>query len=216
MQKTICHKSSFCRKSSLLKDLCQRNRTFPSRCSWNAAIYWVGFTFRNPPGTQPTARSEVYLSCGSNQLAAMQLSAQLSHTATLTRGQAVPGPPLQATLDRQAWPAAGWAGTPQDQQAAVSAAQQGVTGASLRVGPGSLNAGVQVLPAEAGTHSVPDRAAGAGGAQAASPQLRPQIPALGGHVIKCSCASRPAWEPVPRSNGGSPVLPRQRSTCQGQ
>ncbi|XP_075818956.1 neuronatin isoform X1 [Microtus pennsylvanicus] len=76
--------------------------------------------------------------------------------------------------------------------------------------------GVQVLPAEAGTHSVPDRAAGAGGAQAASPQLRPQIPALGGHVIKCSCASRPAWEPVPRSNGGSPVLPRQRSTCQGQ
>lgn len=76
--------------------LCQRNRTFPSRCSWNAAIYWVGFTFRNPPGTQPTARSEVYLSCGSNQLAAMQLSAQLSHTATLTRGQAVPGPPLQA------------------------------------------------------------------------------------------------------------------------
>lgn len=100
--------------------LCQRNRTFPSRCSWNAAIYWVGFTFRNPPGTQPTARSEVYLSCGSNQLAAMQLSAQLSHTATLTRGQAVPGPPLQATLDRQAWPAAGWAGTRQDQQAAGS------------------------------------------------------------------------------------------------
>lgn len=94
--------------------------------------------------------------------------------------------------------------------------KESVTGDSLRVGPGSLTAGVQVLPAEAGTHSVPDRAAGAGGAQAASPQLRPQIPALGGHVIKCSCASRPAWEPVPRSNGGSPVLPRQRSTCQGQ
>lgn len=69
--------------------LCQRNRTFPSRCSWNAVIYWVGFTFRNPPGTQPTVKSEVYLSCGSNQLAAMQLSAQLSHTATLTRRQAV-------------------------------------------------------------------------------------------------------------------------------
>ncbi|XP_057358968.1 neuronatin isoform X1 [Manis pentadactyla] len=40
-------------------------------------IYWVGFAFRNPPGTQPIARSEVYLSCGSNQLAAMQPSAQL-------------------------------------------------------------------------------------------------------------------------------------------
>uniref|UniRef100_A0A8C9JNQ3 Neuronatin n=1 Tax=Panthera tigris altaica TaxID=74533 RepID=A0A8C9JNQ3_PANTA len=39
-------------------------------------IYWVGFAFRNPPGTQPIARSEVYLSCGSNQLAAMQPSAQ--------------------------------------------------------------------------------------------------------------------------------------------
>nr|XP_021519676.1 neuronatin isoform X3 [Meriones unguiculatus] len=76
--------------------------------------------------------------------------------------------------------------------------------------------GVQVLPAEAGAHGVPDRAAGAGGAQAASPQLRAQLPALGGHVIRCSCASRPEWEPVPRRNGGSPVLPRQRSTCQGQ
>ncbi|XP_055458198.1 neuronatin isoform X1 [Psammomys obesus] len=76
--------------------------------------------------------------------------------------------------------------------------------------------GVQVLPAEAGAHGVPDRAAGAGGAQAESPQLRAQLPALGGRVIRCSCASRPAWEPVPRRNGGSPVLPRQRSTCQGQ
>ncbi|CAH6776888.1 Nnat [Phodopus roborovskii] len=76
--------------------------------------------------------------------------------------------------------------------------------------------GIQVLPAEAGTHGVPDRAAGAGGAQAASPQLRPQIPALGGCIIRCSCASRPTWEPVPRRNGGSPVLSRQRSTCQGQ
>uniref|UniRef100_A0A8C0X378 Neuronatin n=1 Tax=Castor canadensis TaxID=51338 RepID=A0A8C0X378_CASCN len=76
--------------------------------------------------------------------------------------------------------------------------------------------GVQVLPAEAGIHRVPDRAAGAGGAQAASPQLRPQLPALGGRIIRCSCASPPAWEPVPRRNGGSPVLPRQRSTCQGQ
>ncbi|XP_028711448.1 neuronatin isoform X1 [Peromyscus leucopus] len=75
--------------------------------------------------------------------------------------------------------------------------------------------GVQVLPAEAGAHGVPDRAAGDGGAQA-SPQLRPQIPALGGRVIRCSCASRPAQEPMPRRNGGSPVLPRQRSTCQGQ
>lgn len=108
--------------------LCQRNRTFPSRCSWNAAIYWVGFTFRNPPGTQPTARSEVYLSCGSNQLVAMQLSAQLSHTAALTRGQAVPGPPLQATLDRQAWPAAsGRAHGRTSKLQAVSAAQQGVS-----------------------------------------------------------------------------------------
>lgn len=196
--------------------LCQRNRTFPSRCSWNAAIYWVGFTFRNPPGTQPTVRSEVYLSCGSKQLAAMQLSAQLSHTATLTRGQAVSGRHSRLHWTGGCGRLRGWAGTQQDHQAAVSAAQQGVTGASLRVGPGSLTAGVQVLPAEAGTHSVPDRAAGAGGAQAASPQLRPQIPALGGHVIRCSCASRPAWEPVPRSNGGSPALPSQRSTCQGQ
>lgn len=104
----------------------------------------------------------------------------------------------------------GWAGTQQDQQAAVTAAQQGVTGASLRVGPGSLTAGVQVLPAEAGTHSVPDRTAGAGRAQAASPQLRLQIPALGGHVIRCSYASRPAWEPVPRSNGGG--VPRAPSS----
>lgn len=107
--------------------LCQRNRTFPSRCSWNAAIYWVGFTFRNPPGIQPTVRSEVYLSCGSNQLTAMQLSAQLSHTATLTRGQAVLGhhSKLHWTGGRgRLW---GWAGTQQDHQAAVSAAQQGVT-----------------------------------------------------------------------------------------
>ncbi|KAL4833323.1 hypothetical protein H8958_015136 [Nasalis larvatus] len=79
--------------------------------------------------------------------------------------------------------------------------------------PGS---GVQVLPAEAGVHGVADRAAGVGGAQAASPQLRPQLPALGGRIIRCSCASQPAWEPVPRRNGGSPVLPRQRSTWQGQ
>nr|XP_048296853.1 LOW QUALITY PROTEIN: neuronatin [Myodes glareolus] len=76
--------------------------------------------------------------------------------------------------------------------------------------------GVQVLPAEAGTHCVPDRTAGARGAQAASPQLRLQIPALGGHVITCSYAFQQAWEPVPRSNGGSPVLIRQRRTCQGQ
>ncbi|XP_022349588.1 neuronatin isoform X3 [Lutra lutra] len=95
-------------------------------------IYWVGFAFRNPPGTQPIARS------------------------------------------------------------------------------------VQVLPAEAGIHGVEDRAAGAGRAPAASPQLRPQPPALGGLVTRCSCASRPAWEPVPRRNGGSPVLSRQRSICQGQ
>uniref|UniRef100_A0A8C5ZMX0 Neuronatin n=1 Tax=Marmota marmota marmota TaxID=9994 RepID=A0A8C5ZMX0_MARMA len=76
--------------------------------------------------------------------------------------------------------------------------------------------GVQVLPAEAGIHGVPDRAAGAGGAPAASPQLRPRLPALGGRIIRCSCAAQPAWEPAPRRNGGSPVLPRQRSTCQGQ
>lgn len=187
--------------------LCQRNRTFPSRCSWNAVIYWVGFTFRNPPGTQPTVKSEVYLSCGSNQLAAMQLSAQLSQTATLTRRQAVSGRHSGLHWTGGRGRRRGWAGTQQDQQAAVSAAQQGVTGASLRVGPGSLTAGVQVLPAEAGTHSVPDRTAGAGGAQAASPQLRLQIPALGGHVIRCSYASRPAWEPVPRSNGGVPCAP---------
>ncbi|XP_040837422.1 neuronatin isoform X1 [Ochotona curzoniae] len=95
-------------------------------------IYWVGFAFRNPPGTQPIARS------------------------------------------------------------------------------------AQVLPAEAGVHRVANRAAGAGAAQAESPQLRPQLPALGGRVIRCSCPSGPAQEPVPRRNGGSPVLPRQRSTCQGQ
>ncbi|KAM6163975.1 LOW QUALITY PROTEIN: neuronatin [Rhynchocyon petersi] len=76
--------------------------------------------------------------------------------------------------------------------------------------------GVQVLPAEAGLHGVPDRAAGAGGAPAAGPQLRPQPPALGGRVTRCSCASRPAQEPMPRRNGGSPVLSRQRGTCQGQ
>ncbi|KAM5220435.1 neuronatin isoform 2-T2 [Hipposideros larvatus] len=75
--------------------------------------------------------------------------------------------------------------------------------------------GVQVLPAEAGIHRVEDRAAGVGRAPA-SPQLRPQPPALGGRVTRCSCASRPAREPVPRRNGGSPVLSRQRSTCQGQ
>nr|KAF6423216.1 neuronatin [Rousettus aegyptiacus] len=75
--------------------------------------------------------------------------------------------------------------------------------------------GVQVLPAEAGVHRVEDRAAGVGRAPA-SPQLRPQPPALGGRVIRCSCASHPAREPVPRRNGGSPVLSRQRSTCQGQ
>ncbi|XP_034350735.1 uncharacterized protein LOC117703330 isoform X5 [Arvicanthis niloticus] len=95
-------------------------------------IYWVGFAFRNPPGTQLIARS------------------------------------------------------------------------------------VQVLPAEAGAHGVPDGAAGGGGTQAASPQLRPQLPALGGRIIKCSCASGPAWELEPHRNGGSPVLLRQRSTCQGQ
>ncbi|XP_049635407.1 neuronatin isoform X2 [Suncus etruscus] len=95
-------------------------------------IYWVGFAFRNTPGTQPIARS------------------------------------------------------------------------------------VQVLPAEAGIHSVADRAAGAGRAPAAGPQLRPQPPALGGRVTRCSCASRPAREPVPHRNGVAPVLTRQRSTCQGQ
>ncbi|KAM5305643.1 neuronatin isoform 4-T4 [Glossophaga mutica] len=94
-------------------------------------IYWVGFPFRNHPGTQPIARS------------------------------------------------------------------------------------VQVLPAEAGVHRVEDRAAGAGRAPE-GPQLRPQPPALGGLVTRCSCASHPAWEPVLPGNGGSPVLSRQRSTCQGQ
>ncbi|XP_030742892.1 neuronatin isoform X3 [Echinops telfairi] len=95
-------------------------------------IYWVGFAFRNPPGTQPIARS------------------------------------------------------------------------------------VQVLPAEARVHGDQNRAAGDGGAPAAGPELRPQPPALGGRVTRCSCASMPAWEPMPRRNGGSPVLSRQRSTCQGQ
>ncbi|XP_045384569.1 neuronatin isoform X2 [Lemur catta] len=95
-------------------------------------IYWVGFAFRNPPGTQPIARS------------------------------------------------------------------------------------VQVLPAEAGVHRVADRAARAGGARAQSPQLRSQLPPLGGHTIRCSCASQLAWEPVPHRNGGSPVFPCQRSTWRGQ
>ncbi|XP_066243950.1 neuronatin isoform X4 [Saccopteryx leptura] len=96
-------------------------------------IYWVGYPFRNPPGTQPIARS------------------------------------------------------------------------------------VQILPAEAGVHRVEDRAAGAGRAPA-SPQLRaqPPVPPLGGRATRCSCASRPGWEPMPHRNGGSPVLSRQRSTCQGQ
>ncbi|XP_036273642.1 neuronatin isoform X2 [Pipistrellus kuhlii] len=93
-------------------------------------IYWVGFPFRNSPGTQPIARS------------------------------------------------------------------------------------VQVLPAEGGVHRVEDRAARAGRAPP-SPQLRPQ-PLARGHVTRCSCASRPAWEPMPPRNRGSPVLPRQRSICQGQ
>ncbi|XP_036273641.1 neuronatin isoform X1 [Pipistrellus kuhlii] len=74
--------------------------------------------------------------------------------------------------------------------------------------------GVQVLPAEGGVHRVEDRAARAGRAPP-SPQLRPQ-PLARGHVTRCSCASRPAWEPMPPRNRGSPVLPRQRSICQGQ
>ncbi|XP_066090259.1 neuronatin isoform X1 [Saccopteryx bilineata] len=77
--------------------------------------------------------------------------------------------------------------------------------------------GVQILPAEAGVHRVEDRAAGAGRAPA-SPQLRaqPPVPPLGGRATRCSCASRPGWEPMPHRNGGSPVLSRQRSICQGQ
>ncbi|OBS65942.1 hypothetical protein A6R68_05518 [Neotoma lepida] len=135
------NKDSGVRRSPAADDRDQRGKKHPlystpggrrGTCVFlECCIYWVGFAFRNPPGTQPIARS------------------------------------------------------------------------------------VQVLPAEAGEHGVPDWAARAGGAQA-GPQLRPQIPALGGRVIRCSCASRPAWEPVPRRNGGSPVLPRQRSTCQGQ
>ncbi|MEJ1279005.1 neuronatin [Cricetulus griseus] len=146
----------------------------------------------------------------------MQLSAVGKAPAALTRGQAVPRPPLQATLDRRAGPGAGLGRAHSSISKQKQQQHYRVTGLSLRVGPGSLTAGVQVLPAEAGAHGVQDRAAGAGGAQAASPQLRPQIPALGGRVIRCSCASRPAWEPVPRRNEGSPVLSRQRSTCQGQ
>lgn len=72
---------------------------------------------------------------------------------------------------------------------------------------GSLTAGVQILPAEAGIYGVPDRSKGAGGAQAASPQLRPQLPALGGPIIRCSCASQPAREQMPHRNGGVPCVP---------
>lgn len=154
-------------------------------------IYWVGFPFRNSPGTQPIARSEVYLSFRSNQLAAMQPSA-----AT-----------LPASLRRAGGRGRGGAGT--------EAPQTGCGCPPLRSGPGSLTTGVQVLPAEAGVHRVEDRAAGAGRSPP-GPQLRPQPPALGGHVTRCSCASHPAWEPVPRRNRGSPVLSRQRSICQGQ
>lgn len=129
--------------------------------------------------------------------------------AALTRGQAAPAPASPAY--------AGWAGGAGGGAGVGTAAPQTCCGCSpLRVGPGFLAAGVQVLPAEAGVHGVADRAAGVGGAQAASPQLRPQLPALGGRIIRCSCASQPAREPVPHRNGGSPVLPRQRSTWQGQ
>ncbi|XP_049555302.1 neuronatin isoform X1 [Orcinus orca] len=76
--------------------------------------------------------------------------------------------------------------------------------------------GVQVLPAEAGVHRVENRTARAGRAPPAGPQLRLQPPPLGGPVTRCSCAVPPAWEPVPRRNGASPVPSRQRSTCQGQ
>lgn len=117
-----------------------------------------------------------------------------------------------SSLDRRAGQGAGQgAGT----CTGTAALQIGCGCPPLRAGPGSLTTGVQVLPAEAGIHRVEDRAAGVGRAPA-SPQLRPQPPALGGRVTRCSCASRPAREPVPRRNGGSPVLSRQRSTCQGQ
>ncbi|XP_029076102.1 neuronatin isoform X1 [Monodon monoceros] len=75
---------------------------------------------------------------------------------------------------------------------------------------------LQVLPAEAGVHRVENRTARAGRAPPAGPQLRLQPPPLGGRVTRCSCAVPPAWEPVPRRNGASPVPSRQRSTCQGQ
>lgn len=132
--------------------------------------------------------------------------------AALTRGQAVPAPASKSNprAGGRAGGAGGGAG------AGTAALQTGCGCLPLRADPGSLAAGVQVLPAEAGIHGIEDRAAGAGRAPAASPQLRSQPPALGGLVTRCSCASWPAWEPVPRRNGGSPVLSRQRSICQGQ
>lgn len=75
--KIIYPKSSLCRKNSLLKESFAKGIAYFFKVFLECCIYWVGFAFRNPPGTQPIARSEVYLSCGSNQLAAMQLSAQL-------------------------------------------------------------------------------------------------------------------------------------------
>lgn len=168
-------------------------------------IYWVGFPFRNSPGTQPIARSEVYLSFRSNQLAAMQLSTAGKAPVALTRGQAVPRLPL---LVGQVDGAGGGA------VAGTEALYPGCGSPHLRAGTGSLTTGVQVLPAEGGVHRVQDRAARAGRAPP-SPQLRPQ-PLARGHVTRCSCASRPAWEPMPPRNRGSPVLPRQRSICQGQ
>lgn len=70
-------KSTPCRKNSLLKESFAKESHISFKVFLECCIYWVGFAFRNPPGTQPIARSEVYLSCGSNQLAAMQPSAQL-------------------------------------------------------------------------------------------------------------------------------------------
>ncbi|XP_075867226.1 neuronatin isoform X1 [Microcebus murinus] len=91
-------------------------------------------------------------------------------------------------------------------------------GFAFRIPPGTqpIARSVQVLPAEAGVHRVADRAARAGGAQTAGPQLRPQLPPLRGRIIRCSCPSLLTPEPMPHRNGGSPVFPRQRSTCQGQ
>ncbi|XP_048205117.1 neuronatin isoform X1 [Perognathus longimembris pacificus] len=170
-------------------------------------IYWVGFAFRNPPGTQPIARSEVYLSVAPISLPPR--SPQHSWKSSSCSDSWTSCAP--ARLSSSCWTGGRGGGWGRGGQGSSSDWLL-VRSTKVRF----LATGVQVLPAEAGLHGVADRAAGAGGAPAAGPQLRAHLPALGGRVIRCSCASRPAQEPMPRRNGGSPVLPRQRGTSQGQ